>query len=46
MIYHRRNMQVFFILPTIACGTDIDGKYFLEAAWFFFVIGIGEKYEY
>jgi uncharacterized protein (UPF0128 family) len=39
MIYTRCNYRVFFVLPTIALGFDIDDAIFVEAAWFFFVIG-------
>lgn len=41
MIYARENRAVCFLLPTAAVGVDIDGSYFVEIAWLFFVIGFG-----
>jgi hypothetical protein len=43
MIYGRNNPNVCFLLPTIAIGVDIDGRYFLEAGWLFWAIGLGDK---
>lgn len=43
MIYGRNNQNVCFLLPTFATGIDVDGRYFFEAAWLFYVIGIGDK---
>ena len=41
MIYTRTNSRVCFLLPSAAVGVDIDGRYFFEVAWLFFVIGLG-----
>lgn len=41
-MYARTNTKVFFLLPAVAVGTDIDGRYFLEVAWFCWVVGIGD----
>lgn len=41
-MYYRVNTRVFFLMPTIAVGIDMDGRYFVEAAWFCFVLGFGE----
>jgi hypothetical protein len=42
-MYLRTNRKVFFIFPALAVGEDIDGRYFIEAAWFFFAVGFGDK---
>lgn len=39
-MYMRTNERVFFLLPSIAVGTDVDGRYFIEAAWFNFAVGL------
>lgn len=39
-MYTRVNNHVFFILPAIACGVDLDGTYFIEVAWFNFAVGV------
>ena len=41
MLYHRINDRVFFLLPTMAVGLDVDNKYFVEVAWFNIAIGFG-----
>lgn len=41
MIYTRTNTAVFWLLPSLAVGIDIDGKPFMECAWLCFAIGIG-----
>lgn len=41
MFYTRCNQNVCFLLPTAAVGTDVDGRYFFEVAWLFFVVGLG-----
>jgi hypothetical protein len=44
MIYTRVNDYVLFIIPTVAIGVDYnEGKHwFLEIAWFNYVLGFGE----
>lgn len=42
-MYTRVNSKVFFLLPTVAVGIDLDGRYFIEAAWLNFVVGFGDK---
>lgn len=41
-MYYRVNTRVFFITPTIAVGTDVDNRAFIELAWLCFAVGIGE----
>lgn len=41
MFYHRVSDNVFFLIPAIAVGVDIDGQFFFELAWFNIAIGIG-----
>jgi len=41
-MYARTNARVFFLLPAIAVGADIDGRYFLEVAWLCWAVGIGD----
>lgn len=43
MWYGRHNPNVCFLLPTMAIGIDTDGRYFMEVAFLFFVLGIGDK---
>lgn len=40
-MYTRVNDRVFFLLPTIAIGLDIDDSYFVEIAWGNYVLGFG-----
>jgi hypothetical protein len=40
-MYARVNERVFFLLPTVAVGVDIDGRLFVELAWFNFAVGLG-----
>lgn len=40
--YRRVNNNVCFLLPTVACGWDVDGRFFFEFGWLFFVAGIGD----
>lgn len=42
MIYTRSNNNVCFLLPTAAVGVDLDGRYFMEFGFLFWVIGIGD----
>ncbi|WP_156966395.1 hypothetical protein [Algiphilus aromaticivorans] len=43
MIYFRTNRHTLFILPTMAIGTEMgSGTPFLEFAWLFWAVGIGE----
>ena len=42
LFYFRQNSRVCFLLPTAACGIDLDGRYFFEVAFLFFVIGVGK----
>lgn len=46
MFYARNSNNVFFILPTLAVGVDIDGTYFMEFGWLNFAIGLGAKPNY
>lgn len=46
MVYVRNSSSVFFILPTLAVGVDIDGAYFMEFGWLNFAIGLGVKPSY
>lgn len=41
-IYTRTSERVCFIAPSIAIGVDVDGRWFLEAAWLWFAVGIGD----
>ena len=41
MFYHRTSERVFFLLPAIAIGIEVDGRYFFEIAWFNFALGLG-----
>lgn len=41
MLYHRINDKVFFLIPTMAVGTDLDGRFFVEIAWLNISIGFG-----
>lgn len=41
-MYTRTNTKVFFLFPAIAVGADIDGRYFIEAAWMFWAVGFGD----
>ena len=46
MIYVRQSPRVCFLLPAIALGLDTENENeypFLEVAWLFWAIGIGEK---
>lgn len=40
-MYVRENQKVVFLLPTLAIGVDTDGRYFFEAAWLHWAIGVG-----
>ena len=42
-MYMRTNSKVFFILPAIAVGEDVDGRYFVEVAFFFWAVGFGDS---
>lgn len=42
-MYSRINSSVFFIIPALAIGIDVDGRYFIEAAWLCFAVGLGDK---
>lgn len=42
-MYYRVNERVFFLLPTIAVGLDLDGAYFVEVAWLNLSIGFGAE---
>lgn len=42
-MYLRTNMDVFFMWPSLALGVDIDGQPFIEMAFAFWAIGIGDK---
>ena len=42
-MYMRRSHNVCFLLPALACGVDIDGMYFMEAAWLWWAVGIGDS---
>ena len=44
MVYGRNNPNVCFLLPTMAIGVDVDGRYFFEIAMLFWVIGVGENH--
>lgn len=39
--YFRVNDRTFFLVPTIAVGVDVDGRFFMEAAWFNIAVGVG-----
>ena len=39
-MYTRQNYRVFFLLPTLAFGYDVDDAIFVELAWMFFVVGV------
>jgi len=41
-MYTRHNPNVCFIWPALAFGVDRDGRYFMEAAWLWWAVGIGE----
>lgn len=41
-LYTRRSENVFFLLPALAVGVDMDGRYFLEVAWLCWAVGIGD----
>lgn len=41
-MYGRHNPNVCFIWPALACGVDRDGRYFMEAAWLWWAVGIGD----
>lgn len=41
-MYTRENANVFFLIPTIAVGTETDGRFFLEIAWLCWAVGVGE----
>ena len=40
-MYARHNPNVCFIWPALAMGVDVDGRYFMEAAWLWWAVGIG-----
>jgi len=40
-MYIRHNPNVCFIFPALAMGIDIDGRYFMEAAWLCWAVGVG-----
>lgn len=42
MIYVRQNNSVCFLLPTMAVGSDLDGRFFVEVAWLNFAVGVGK----
>jgi hypothetical protein len=42
MIYARENSKVFFILPTLAIGYDLDETFFIELGWLNYVVGYGQ----
>lgn len=41
LFYYRSSTHTFFLLPTVAVGTELDGRAFLEAAWLCWAIGVG-----
>lgn len=41
-MYIRKSERVFFLLPTVAVGVDMDGLFFFEVAWFVWAIGVGD----
>lgn len=41
-MYGRKNPNVCFILPALAFGIDTDGRFFFEAAWLIWAIGVGD----
>jgi hypothetical protein len=43
MFYARQNYKVFFFWPSLAFGYDLDETIFIELAWMFYVIGIGQQ---
>lgn len=40
--YTRTNARVFFLLPAVAVGVDVDGRYFAEIAWGCWSLGFGD----
>lgn len=42
-MYMRVGANVFFLLPAVAVGVDVDGRFFLEVAWGNYAIGLGGK---
>ena len=42
-MYTRHNPNVCFLIPTMAVGIDIDGRYFVEVAWLFWAAGAGDR---
>lgn len=40
-MYARHNPNVCFILPALAIGVDVDGRYFMEVAWLCWAAGLG-----
>lgn len=40
-MYLRVSGTVFFLLPTMAVGVDLDGRYFAELAWLNLAVGFG-----
>lgn len=45
IFYLRISERVFFLLPAVAVGVDVDGAYFFEVAWFNYAIGISPNFE-
>jgi hypothetical protein len=43
MIYTRTSTRTLFLLPAIAIGVEEDGKPFLEVAWLWWAVGVGDK---
>lgn len=41
-LYLRFNYEVCFVWPTLAYGKNSDKKWFVELAWIFWAIGLGD----
>lgn len=41
-MYTRHNPNVAFLWPALAIGVDADGRNFMEIAWLWWAVGIGD----